>query len=258
MPVAALRVLEGRARTYRHTWKGSAVSTFLHPVLFLLAMGVGLGSLVDRGAGAATLEGATYLEFLAPGLLAATAMQTGTGDSSWPVMAGMKWLKTYPAALATPISHRDLVVGHLTWVTLRILLATGAFVLAMVLFGATTPARGALALLPATLTGLAFAGVVTAFSARLVNDYHLSSLFRFGIMPMFLFSGTFFPVSQLPALLQPLAYATPLWHGVQMSRAASMGVATAWPLWIHAGYLVVLVLVGTVLAMRAFARRLVV
>jgi lipooligosaccharide transport system permease protein len=255
---AALRVLEGKARAYRHTWKGTAVTTFVNPVLFLVAMGVALGSLVDRGAGAATLPGTTYLQFLAPGLLAASAMQTATSDSSWPIMAGMKWLKTFPAALATPISHRDLVAGHLVWVALRLVLATGAFALVMVLLGAATPLRAALATVPATITGLAFAGLVTAFSATLKNDYHLSSLFRFAIMPMFLFSGTFFPVSQLPAVLQPVAFLTPLWHGVQLTRSAALGVGSAWPAWVHTGYLLALFALGALLAVRAFHARLVV
>lgn len=258
MAAPTLRVLEGQARAYRHTWKGSAVSTFVNPVLFLLAIGVGLGSLVDRGPGGEMLPGVTYLEFLAPGLLAAMAMQTAAGDSSWPVMSGLKWQKTYEAALATPISHRDLVLGHFAWVALRLLLASSVFALVMVLFGTVGALRAALAVLPAVLTGLAFAGLVTPFAATLENEYHLSSLFRFGIMPMFLFSGTFFPVSQLPGALQPIAYLTPLWHGVQLARGAALGSSTAWPLWLHVAYLAVLAGAGLRLAIRAYDRRLVV
>jgi lipooligosaccharide transport system permease protein len=257
MAAPALRVLEAQARAYRRTWKGSVVTTFLNPVLFLLAMGVGLGTLVDRGQGTAALAGGSYLAFLAPGLLAATTMQTGAGDSSWPVMAGMKWVKTYHAALATPVGARDIVRGHLGWVSIRLVMTALAFVAVMTAFGASSLAGGLLAAGPAVLTGLAFAGPITAFAASLQTDYALSSLFRFGIVPMFLFSGTFFPVSQLPPALQPVAFVTPLWHGVQLCRAAALGVAPAWPVVVHVGYLLAWFVTGLLLAERAFERRLV-
>jgi lipooligosaccharide transport system permease protein len=251
---AALRVLEGHARKYRRTWLGSVVTTFLNPVLFLLAMGVGLGTLVDRGG---AFGGVGYLEFLAPGLLAATAMQTAAGDSAFPVRASIKWVKTYHAALATPVRARDLVVGHLCWVALRLALAATVFALVMTAFGATRPAGGALAVLPAVLTGMAFAPLVTAIAASGSSDYGLSSLFRFGIVPLFLFSGTFFPISQLPALLQPVAVATPLWHGVELTRAAALGSTPAWPPFGHVAYLVAWLLAGAVVAVRVFERKLV-
>ncbi|MBA2529647.1 MAG: ABC transporter permease [Euzebyales bacterium] len=257
MAAPALRFMETQARVYRRTWKASAFTTFLNPVLFLLAMGMGLGTLVDRGDGAAGLGGLTYLQFLAPGLLAASAMQTAAGDSSFPVMAGVKWQKTYHAALATPISARDLVHGHLIWVLVRLLMTVTAFFVVMALFGAARLPGGAVAVLPAVLTGMAFAAPVTAFAVRLENDYHLSSLFRFGIVPLFLFSGTFFPISQLPGWLQPAAYVTPLWHGVELTRAAALGTAPAWPPILHAAYLAAWVAVGVGLAVRGFRRRLV-
>ncbi|CAN5832160.1 ABC transporter permease [soil metagenome] len=257
MSAPVLRVLEAHARTYRRTWMGSVVTTFLNPILFLLAMGVGLGALVDRGVGGAALGGFGYLEFLAPGLLAATAMQTAAADSAFPVRARIKWVKTYHAALATPVSARDLVVGHLCWVALRLVLAASVFALVMTAFGATGPAGGALAVLPAVLTGMAFAPPVTAIAAGGSSDYGLSSLFRFGIVPLFLFSGTFFPISQMPAPLQPVAVVTPLWHGVELARAAALGSAPAWPPLAHGAYLVAWLLVGAAVAVRVFDRKLV-
>src|SRR2546425_2400343 len=137
MHAPALRSLEYWAYRYKRTWRGSIVSSVLQPVLFLAAMGLGLGSLVNRGgAGRAHLGGVTYLVFLAPALLAAAAMQTAAMEASWPVMAAVKWLKTYDAMLATPLRVRDVLVGHLTWIAMRVAMTCAVFLVVMAAFGA--------------------------------------------------------------------------------------------------------------------------
>lgn len=256
MAAPALRVVEAHARAYRHVWKGSVVTSFLNPLLFLLALGVGVGSLVSRNE-PASLGGLSYLEFVATGLLAANAMQTAATDSSWPVMSAIKWQKTYRAALATPVAPRDLAVGHLGWSALRLAFTSAVFALVLVALGIVTPLRAAASVTPAVLTGLAFAAPIAALAASLQRDYALSSLFRFGILPMFLLSGTFFPIAQLPAWLQPLAAIVPLWHGVQLTRVAALGEPTAFPVGVHTAYLLVWFLVGALLAARQFHRRLI-
>jgi len=256
MALTTLRVVEAEARVYRRTWRGSVISTFLNPVLFLLAMGVGLGELVDRGAGAATLD-LPYLTFLAPGLLAATAMQTAAGDAAYPVMAGIKWRKTYEAALATPLSVFDLVAGHVGWIGIRLTFVTVVYAGIMVLFDATSIVEGLLSVPPAVLTGLAFAAPVMAYTARLRRETGLSNLFRFVIVPLFLFSGTFFPVEQLPDAIEPLAYATPLYHGVSLCRGLALGLDFGVAPAISVAYLVALMLGGGALAVRFMRRRLV-
>ena len=253
---ATLRVVEAHALVYRRTWRGSVISTFFSPVLYLLAMGIGLGSLVDQGSGSTDLGGLSYLAFLAPGLLVATAMQTGAGDGSWPVMAGIKWTKTYHATLATPIGVRDLVVGHLGWVAVRLTFVSVVFVAIMAAFGAVESWAGVIAVAPAVLTGLAFAAATTAYAAHLDSDTGLSTLFRFGIVPMFLFSGTFFPISQLPDWLEPLANIVPLWHGVELARSLALGIPTSWSPLIHIGYLLVWIVGSTLVAFRTFSRKL--
>lgn len=253
-----LRVVENHARTYRRVWRGSIMSTFLNPILYLAAMGVGLGVLVDEGAGSQTLEGLNYLTYLAPGLLAASAMQTGAGDAAWPVMAGIKWRRTYEAVLATPVAVRDLVAGHLLWVTVRLLMMTTIFSFVMVMFGATGVAEAIRAMVPAIVTGLAFGASVTAFSASVADHTGLTNLFRFGIVPMFLFSGTFFPISQLPGWMQPVAYATPLWHGVELTRAWALGIDPTFPTVLHFGYLGVWIVVGSLFAARQLQKRMIV
>jgi lipooligosaccharide transport system permease protein len=258
MTTNSLRVVEAGARVYRRTWRGSVISTFLNPVLYLLAMGVGLGSLVDEGTGGGAELGLPYLTFLAPGLLAATAMQTGAGDASYPVMAGIKWRKTYHAVLATPIGVNDLVLGHLGWVGLRLVFVTTVFAGIMTLFGATTVVEGLLSVPPAVLTGMAFAAVVTAYTARLERETGLSTLFRFGIVPLFLFSGTFFPIDQLPDAIEPFAYVTPLWHGVSLCRGVGLGIEFTVHPAISVGYLGLWVVAGYVLSVRQMRRRLVI
>lgn len=252
----SLRVFEAHAIVYRNTWRGSIAYTFLNPLLFLLAMGVGLGTLVDERGG--TLDGVGYLAFLAPGLLAASAMQTAANDCSWPVMAGIKWRKTYQAALSTPLGTTDLVLGHLAWVGIRLLLTTTVFVAITALFGAVSVGPGLLALIPALATGMAFATAITAFTARLDSDVALSMLFRFGIVPLFLFSGTFFPISQLPGWMHPVAYATPLWHGVDLARSFALGIDPRFGVGVELGYLGVWIVAGTLAAIHNFERRLVV
>ncbi len=253
----SLLVVERHARVYRRTWRGSVISTFMNPILYLLAMGLGLGSLVDDGSGAVQLD-FPYLDFLAPGLLAAATMMTSAGESLYPVMAGMKWNKSYHDALATPISTRDLVVGHFGWVTFRILFTAVVFTGVMVAFGTIGLDRALLVVPPAVLAGLAFAGPVTAYAAQLKNETGLSAVFRFVITPLFLFSGTFFPIDQLPNWMEPVAYVTPLWHGVETTRAAALGLETTWHPGLHYLAMVAFLVVGAFIADRLYHKRLIV
>ena len=219
MSAPAVRSLQSWAYRYKRTWRGSLVSSVLQPVLFLAAMGLGLGSLVNRGQTAPSrLGGVSYLVFLAPALLAAGAMQTAVLEASWPVMAAAKWIKTYDAMLATPLRVRDILVGHLTWIAVRVLMVCTIFLVVMAAFGAVKSPEAVLLIPAGLLTGLAFAAPTAAYAVTRERDSGLSALFRFGVIPMFLFSGTFYPVSQLPAALRPVAYLTPLWHGVDLCR----------------------------------------
>lgn len=252
-----LRVVEAHARTYRHVWRGHVVTTFAAPLLYLAAMGLGLGTLIDAGASGQPLPGGSYLGFLAPGLLAANAMQTGAMLSTWPVLGGFKWNPTYRSAVATPIRPRELVLGHLVWAVCRLLMAAGAFAAVSALLGAMPPRGALLAVAPGVLVGLAFAAPLTAYTAKVQSEYSLSGVFRFAIVPLFLFSGTFFPISRLPGPLQTVAPLTPLWHGVELVRGAALGTAPAWPPGLHVAFLLAWVLVGAWLAVRLFAGRLV-
>jgi lipooligosaccharide transport system permease protein len=219
---AAVHVLEHNLLVYRRTWRGPIFTTFLAPVLFLLAMGVGLGQYVNAGASSA-FGGVPYLVFLAPGLLVATAMQTAAGESMYPIMSALTWQRTFHAAIASPLRSLDIVYGEVLWLIVRLGIVCGAFAIVMVPFGAAG-AADAIAMVPiAVITGLAFAMPIQAFTATQRKDVAFAVINRFIVVPLFLFSGIFFPITQLPPLLQPIAYATPLWHGVALARQISIG-----------------------------------
>ena len=256
MAPPVLRVLEHNALVYRRTFRGTLFTTFLSPVLFLTAMGLGLGALVDR-QGTAQLGGVSYLAFLAPGLLAASAMQTGAFENTFPVMAKTTWWKTYDAMLATPLRVRDLVIGDLGWSAIRLTISATAFVVVMMLFGAIAPAGALLALPAAVLTGMAFACPIFAFSATQKKDNAFSVLFRFVITPLFLFSGTFFPIEQLPDVLEPVAWVTPLYHGVALTRGLALGTLDPTMGVIHLAVLLAFIGGGLALAFVALRRRMV-
>jgi lipooligosaccharide transport system permease protein len=246
------------AYQYKRTWRSSLTSSFLNPILFLAAMGVGLGSLVDNNArGAGQLGGVGYLTFLAPGLLAASAMQTAVQESTYPVMGAIKWIRSYHAMLATPLRIIDVLLGHLAWIALRLLLVATVFVIVMSAFGATDSWMVVFAIPSAVLTGMAYAAPTAAFAATRTDDLSFAALFRFLVIPMFLFSGTFFPVSQLPAALRPFAYATPLWHGVDLCRHLALGQVPLGRTVAHVTYLLVWLVAGVAAANRTYRARLV-
>ena len=252
--IAALRMVQRNALVYRHVWRGSVFSSFLQPMLFLLAMGLGLGAMVDAG-GAALPGGASYAEFLAPGLLAAAAMQVAGFESTYPVLGKMMWFRNYEAVTATPMRVFDLVLGELAWMALRLTAIAAAFVLVMTAFGIPRSPLVILAIPAAVLTGLAFAAPIMAYAATLKSSNTFNVLFRFVITPLFLFSGVFVPVGRLPEPLARAAWFTPLFHGVELVRGLALGaVPAAWP--IHIAFLMALVAAGMAIARHTFRRKL--
>jgi len=251
----SIRVVEAELRTYRRTWHGSVVTGFLNPILYLLAMGVGLGTLVDKNI-SIDVGNISYLAFIAPGLLVATAMQTGAGEGAWKVMTAVKWSRTWHAALATPVGVRSLVLGQVYWATLRVIMVSISFALVMALFGVVSPAGALGAMLPAILVGAGMAAATTAFTVRLTTDAPLAMYFRFVVTPLFLFSGVLFPITQLPTWIRPLAFATPVFHGVELARMISLGITPTAPPWISWLFLILVIVAGTLLAIRPLRRRI--
>ncbi len=233
----SLRVFEAEARVYRRTWRGSVVSSFLNPILYMFAMGVGLGSLVDANLPGG-IDGVPYLTFLAPGILVASAMNTGASEGAWKVMGGIVWAKTWHARLATPIGIEGLVAGHLFWSTFRVFMVSVIFAGVIAAFRVAPLFESLLAVGPAVLVGSAMVAATTAFTIRLKEMSGLPMFFRFVVLPMFLFSGAFFPISQLPNSIQPVALLTPVYHGVELARAIVVGTSPAVAWWASVLYLV--------------------
>jgi lipooligosaccharide transport system permease protein len=251
--VATLRPLEFFLTQYRRVWRGSAVSSVVTPVVYLLALGVGLGVFVDRSTNLPA--GVSYLEFVAPGLMAATAMQIASFESAWPVMSAIKWDRQYHAMLATPLRVRDVMLGHQSFFAFRLLLTATVYFVVICAFGAVNSPLGVLAIPVTLLVGLSFTGPIAAWAAHTQSDASFVAIFRFVILPMFLFSGTFFPISSLPRPLEVIAWFTPLWHGVTLCRDLTLGQVGAEDL-LHVAYLLAFVAVGFALARWTYRRRL--
>ena len=251
-----LRKLEHSVLVYRRIWRGTFFGTVLSPILYLSAMGVALGSLVPSMT---AFGGVPYIVFLAPGLLTAQAMQTATVESTWPLFAGFKWNKTFEAMIGTPQGVRDIVLGHLYWLIVRLAIVTGIFLLVMVVFGAVSSPTFILAWPAAILTGVAFGMPMAVLTAMRSRENSFAVIFRFIITPLFLFSGTFFPIEQLPDQIEPIAWLTPLFHGVDLARMLAIGHdLNPVVLLIHVAVLVSMAAIGTLIAFRTFKKRLVV
>jgi len=245
-----VRALERELLVYVRTWRGYAFSSFVQPLLFLSAMGIGLGGLVERGA-----EGLEYLGFVAPGLLVASALMTAGAEALWPVMGGVKWMGQFNSMVTTAMTPGDVYGGLVLAAAVRALIASVAFLVVAAGLGGAPSWWTPLAVVPAVLLAATTTAILAAFSVTQQSDQHFSLVMRLGIIPLFLFSGTFFPVSQLPDALQPVVWASPLWHAVEPARDLTTGtvdVSTA----LHLVVLLALTAVALPFGVRNFARRL--
>ena len=240
---------------YRRTWRSSVWSSLFGPLFYLGAMGYGLGSLVDKHV-PASLGGVPYVVFVAPAILGVLAMNSGLTNAMFPVYGGIHWNKIYLAARASMLRPADIYRGHLLFMAMRIAMNSACFVVMMVAFGLIRSWWAGLLPPAATLLGVAFATPVAAWAVTLETQTPMNYVVRFGSVPLMLFSGTFFPVSQLPGWLVPLAYATPLWHGVALCRGLSLGDTNLSAAAIHVAYLTAMAAAGLRLGARTYRRRL--
>jgi lipooligosaccharide transport system permease protein len=251
---AALLVVEGQWTWYRRNWRSSVVSSVVQPVLFLLALGFGLGSQV---APSEATGGLRYVVYLAPALLVATSVQIASFECTYPVLSAFKWQRVYWAIGATPVGPGQIFAGHLVWVAIRLTVSGAAYLIVAAVLGTLTGPGVIVSLVVAVVTGLAFAAPLTAYSATIETEgQQFNAIFRFIVMPMILFAGAFFPVEQLPVWLRPIAWVTPLWHGTELSRGAAFGGLDLLATLGHLAFLLALFAVGAWLGVRNYRRRL--
>jgi lipooligosaccharide transport system permease protein len=239
-------------------WKRAIIVYGLgNPILYLASVGVGVGSLVNAKSGGG-IDGVPYLTFLAPALLASAAIQAGMDEVTMPVLAGFIWSKLFYAMNATSLTAAQIANGVLMASAARVVFTAFAYWTVLLLFGAV-PVTSAVSLIPSAIfAAITFATFMMWIAAKVKNDDGFFALTgRFVITPMFLFSGTFYPLQSLPMTVQWIGWISPLWHATEMGRALSYGQGTSAPLfWVHICYLSAIAAVGLRMAHRQFERRL--
>jgi len=227
------------------------------PVAYLFAMGVGLATLVDTNS-TSVFGGVSYLTFIAPALLISAAVMTAANEFTFPVMDGFKWRRVYYGPHASPLTPEQIAAGQIIAVTIRFVLQSAIYFGVVALFGASPGAWGWVSILVATLAGLSFGLPLMAYAATVTTDKgQFAMVMRFIVMPLFLFSGTFFPLDTLPLAVRWIGWISPIWHGTELGRVFSYGYEEA-PLLtvVHVVFLVGLAVVGWVLTRRLFAKRM--
>ena len=252
-------VAEARLRNMLAYLRTIALTSFFNPLMYILALGVGIGSYIDKRARAASgVAGVSYITFVGPALLASAALTAAFEETSFPVMGGFKWTREFWAMNATPISARQIANGVLLAALFRVVFTVLIFWLFLAAFGAMPGPLSALSMPASVLAGLAFGSVIMAVASRLEeDDGWFAAINRLIIAPMFLFSGTFFPLENLPLGLRWIGWISPLWHGTQLGRIAAFGLSEpAWLVAAHVLFLAGLLAAGVGLSWSAFARRL--
>lgn len=255
-PVA--RVVEGQAVWFARNWRAMLVTSLLQPLLALVSFGVLFGRLAADGPGLDEVTGGVpYVVYLTPALLCATALLSAVTETTFPVFAGFHWQKNYQAITATPVTPGQLATGLLVWVGLRGLLGGTVYLAVAAGFGGVQSWGIVVSLLVAVLTGVSFAAPIAAFSASLKREGSaFNVLFRFVVVPMTLFAGTYFPIDRLPGWAEAVAVVTPLWHGTQLARGAALGTWEPGASAAHLAYLLAWAVTGFALASWRFRVRL--
>ena len=235
---------------YRKTYKINILPNFFEPVIYLVAMGIGLGAYITRD-----MEGVSYLQFIAPGLIVANAMNGASFETTYNLFVKMYFGKIYQAITATPVNLRDAMLGEALWAVTRGTIYGTIFAVVVAAFGLVS-GWGSLLLLPLiVLTSALFASIGMLFSASIKVIDMYSFFYTLWMTPLFLFSGIFFPVSDFPVWGRALAWCTPLYHCVNLAKGVVLGRWSA-GLWIDLAWILVVTLVLFTIAIRRMEKRL--
>ncbi|MCF7797061.1 MAG: ABC transporter permease [Lentisphaeria bacterium] len=246
---AAIRVWQRDLTVYKRTYKLNIIPNFFEPVLYLVGMGFGLGAYV------ATINGYPYLAFIAPGLLATSVMWGAALETTYNVFVKMNFDKTYDGILSTPVNPRDAALGELLWGTTRAMIYGGAFYIVLLFFGFGHHWTSLFIIPVMAMGGFMFAGIGLLFTSFIKEIELYNYFFTLFLTPLFLFSGIFFPLDQWSPIFQTIAWCTPLYHLVQVSRGLLLDTWTA-ELWISVIWIVVVVSINFLIVVEKFHRRL--
>ncbi|MEI6156265.1 MAG: ABC transporter permease [bacterium] len=240
---------------YRREWHGSVFSAFIEPLVVLAGLGIGLGVLVGDKAAAIT-GGVSYVTYIAPALMASSAMNLGAGEAAWPILARVAWVRIYHAIVATPLNAADVMVGAIAFIVGKVAFAATFFAAVLLITGIATSPLGAIGMIGVSiLTAFAFAAPIVAFSVTQKSDQGFAFIFRLIITPLAFFSGTYFPIENLPFAAQVLSWCTPLAHGVALSRALALGMPLT-NIGFHLAALLLWGVGGTIAAIYLFRKRM--
>jgi lipooligosaccharide transport system permease protein len=229
-----------------------------NPVLYLVSIGLGVGAYIDKNTGGMGVDGVSYITFLAPALLATAAIQGAIDESVYPTLEGFKWDKIFFSMNSTPLSGNHIAMGVFFNSVIRVTFTAVIYWFVMLAFGVLESSRAWLAIFTAVMAGAAFGAMMQALAGMLENeDIFFTVLQRFVIMPLFLFSGTFYPLTNMPIYLQWIGWISPLWHATELGRWLSYGhEISSLMLYTHFIFLNSLLLIGIIASRRIFTRRL--
>ena len=251
-------VIEARLRTMMHWIFSLLTGSLLNPFFYLASLGIGVGTFINQRAGSAGIDGVKYIIFLAPALLSAVAIQDFMGEVVFPTLQGFKWEKTFFAMNATPLTGRQIALGTYFSSLIRTIGSVVIYFAVLVGFGAVDPARAWPSMVTSLYAAACFGAFMLGAAAHAENDdLFLNLMGRLLIMPLFLFSGTFYPISSMPLPLQWLGWASPLWHATELGRWVSYGHHLSGSMIaIHFGYLAIFLVTGLLWAFNRFDYRL--
>jgi lipooligosaccharide transport system permease protein len=213
----AFRVWQRHLTVYTKLYKSSIALNFVEPILYLAALGLGLGAFVKE------INGVPYINFIAPGIIASSSMFAAIYECTYGTYVRMTYQKTFDAILATPVNIDDLVAGELMWGATKSLLYGTIIIFVISLFGLVSSPLIILIIPLLFITGLIFAEISVIFTAIVPGIDSFNYFYTIFMTPMFLFSGIFFPLDNLPPIVSKIAFFTPLYHLVNICRAFSSG-----------------------------------
>lgn len=248
-------VVEARLRNMLKWTRIIIFVAIANPVLYLISIGIGVGSLID---GNSPVDGVNYLTFLAPALLASAAIQGMLDEVIFPTFQGFKWYKNFFAMNATPLTGRDIAGGVFFSALIRTVFTVSVYTITLYFFGALKSTKALLVVPTAILAGAGFGALILALAARAKSDdLFMMITGRFIMMPLFLFSGTFYPLEQMPVFLQWIGWISPLWHATDLGRLLTYGSDVSVEMVIvHLAYMLVMLVVGLYFAFRNYSKRL--